>query len=406
MTTTTAPATTSLNLTPFRVAVPENALADLRARLCGTRLPDHGTADTDWSHGTPIGYLRDMVAQCAEFDWRAVESRLNGHPQFTASIDGQTIHFLHVRSAHADATPLLLAHSYPGSVLDFLDMIEPLVAPEAHGGEAADAFHVVVPSLPGMGFSTPLSDGEWTMARAAAAYDTLMRGLGYPSYAAHGSDGGAMVAREIAAMVRPDFLGAHVLQLFSFPNGTPGEFDALGPQDYAALEFAGWFQSVAGYAQLNASRPATIAAALSDSPVGQLAYNELFESFGNGTSRVRPDQVLAQTSLQWLTNTSAGAVRYHHTERAASPRVNHGPIGITVFAHDFQSIRAFAERDNTRIVSWTTRPDAGHYAAMEAPLAVVEEIRAFVAGRRPAPGRAPRRGAAGLPSSEVGVGRD
>ncbi len=151
-----------------------------------------------------------------------------------------------------------------------------------------------------------------------------MRGLGYESYGAHGSDGGAMVSRELAKLNPAGFLGAHVLQLFSFPSGDPAEFEKMGPADYAALEFAGWFQTVNGYAQMNASRPQTIAAALSDSPVGQLAYNELFENFGNGTSLVTRDQVLTQVSLYWLTNTSAGSVRYHYTEKSVEPTRQRG----------------------------------------------------------------------------------
>jgi pimeloyl-ACP methyl ester carboxylesterase len=181
---------------------------------------------------------------------------------------------------------LLLVHTYPGSFADFLDVIGPLSDPTAHDGRAEDAFHLVIPSLPGMGFSTPLSSTDWTMERTARAFDRLMRGLGYESYGAHGSDGGAMLSRELAILNPERFLGAHVLQLFSFPSGDPAEFETMGPEDYAALEFAGWFQTVNGYADMNAKRPLTIAAALSDSPVGLLAYHELFENFGNGTSLV------------------------------------------------------------------------------------------------------------------------
>jgi hypothetical protein len=158
----------------------------------------------------------------------------------------------------------------------------------------------------------------------------------------------------------------------------------MTPADYAALEFAGWLQTVNGFALMNASRPQTIAAALSDSPVGQLAYNELFENFGNGTSLLSPDHVLTQVSLYWLTNTSAGAVRYYFEEKSVEPRVNARPIGVTVFAEDFVSMRPFAERDNTDIVSWTERPTGGHFASMEVPHAVAEEVRAFFVGRRSA----------------------
>ena len=386
MTTTKHPEITpgTLTVRPFEVAVPQADLDDLRARLARTRFAAEVDGD-GWEHGAPVSYLRDMVEHwSSSFDWRAQEARMNEYPHFLTEIEGQTVHFLHVRSAYAEATPVLLAHTYPGSYLDFLDMIGPLTDPEAYGGRAEDAVHVVVPSAPGMGFSTPLAGSGWTIGRVARAYDTLMRGLGYESYGAHGSDMGAMVARELARQNPAGFLGAHVLQLFSFPSGDPAEFERMTPADYAALEFAGWFQTVNGFAQMNASRPQTIAAALSDSPVGQLAYNELFENFGRGTSLLSRDQVLSQVSLYWLTNTSAGAVRYYFEEKAVEPQVNAGPIGITVFADDFVSMRPFAERDNTDIVSWTERPSGGHFAAMEVPDAVAEEIRAFFAGRRSA----------------------
>ena len=371
-----------LTIAPFTVAVPDADLDVLRGRLERTRYADQLPGD-GWAQGTPVEHLRQTVVAWRGFDWRAVETRLNSHPQFRTEIDGQTVHFLHVRSPHQDATPLLLVHTYPGSVLDFLDMIAPLSDPEAYGADSRDAFHLVIPSLPGMGFSTPLSDGGWTTARTARTYDRLMRGLGYDSYGAHGSDGGAMVSRELAIAGVPGFLGAHVLQLFSFPSGDPSEFERMTPADHAALQFMGWFQSVNGYADLNSKRPLTIAAALSDSPVGQLAYNELFWNFGNGTSLVTQDQVLAQASLMWLTNTSAGATRFHHTEKDAEQRVNPGPIGVAVFADDFRSIRVFAERDNTDIVSWTKHPRGGHFASMEVPQEVTQAIRGFYRNRRP-----------------------
>jgi pimeloyl-ACP methyl ester carboxylesterase len=375
------PSTTTLDVRPFRVSVPQAALDDLQARLANTRLPEPAPGDS-WDYGTPVAYLRGMVDHwMTSFDWRAEEARMNELPQFLTEIDGQTIHFLHVRSQHADATPVVLTHAYPGSFVDFLDVIGPLTDPEAYGGRAEDACHVVIPSLPGVAFSTPVRE-DWTMARVAQAWDVLMRGLGYDSYGAHGSDGGAMVSRELAILNPEGFLGAHVLQLFSFPSGDPAEFERMTPADYAALEFAGWFQTVNGFALMNASRPQTIAAALSDSPVGQLAYNELFENFGNGTSLLTRDQVLTQVSLYWLTNSSAAAVRYHHTERSVEARVNTGPIGVAVFADDFRSMHPFAERDNTDIVSWTEHPNGGHYASLEVPEELAAAIRDFYAGRR------------------------
>ena len=258
-------------------------------------------------------------------------------------------------------------------------MIGPLTDPVAHGGRAEDAFHVVIPSMPGFGFSTPLVDAGWTMARVARTYDTLMRRLGYESYGTHGSDGGAMVCRELAVLDPEGFLGAHVLQLFSFPSGDPGEFEKFGPKEYAALEFLGWFQSVGGYNPMNGTRPQTIAAALSDSPVGQLAYNELFENFGNGTSLVSPEQVLTQVSLYWLTNTSAdrGPLPLRRAAPGSETAVSQGRIGVAVFKDDFQTIRPLAERDNANIVHWSEFDRGGHYAALEVPELVVGDLRVF-----------------------------
>ncbi|GAA4700584.1 Pimeloyl-ACP methyl ester carboxylesterase [Promicromonospora umidemergens] len=378
---------TAAEIRPFRIDIPQADLDDLADRLARTRFAPAAPGDS-WDYGTPESYLRESVEQWrTEFDWRAVEERANSFPQFVTEVDGQSVHFLHVRSAEPGAQALLLSHTYPGSVLDFLDLIGPLTDPVAHGGRAEDAFHVVVPSTPGYGFSTPLSEpadgGSWTMARVARTFDTLMRQLGYDSYGAHGSDGGAMIGRELAVLDPEGFLGSHVLQLFSFPSGAEGEMDGFGPKEFAALEHMQWFQSVGGYNAMNGSRPQTIAAGLSDSPVAQLAYSELFENFGNGTSLVSRDQVLAQASLYWLTNTAATAVRYHYTEQrsGAEPVVSTGRIGVAVFADDFQTIRSLAERDNARIEHWAEYPEGGHFAAMEVPELVVQDLRTFFAVR-------------------------
>ena len=363
---------------PFTVEVPQAEIDDLQRRLANTRFAPAAPGDS-WEYGTPTAYLRDMVERWQQLDWRAVEARINAVPNYRTEIDGQTIHFVHVRSAVPGARALLLAHTYPGSFLEFLPLVGPLTDPEAHGGRAEDAFDVVIPSMPGFGFSTPVVDGGWTMARTARAYDELMRRLGYTSYGVHGSDGGAMIGRELAILDPEGFLGAHVLQLFSFPSGDPAEFEGFGPKEYAALEHMQWFQSVGGYNAMNASRPQTVAAGLSDSPVGQLAYSELFESFGNGTSVVTPDQVLEQVTLYWLTNTAAGSVRYHYEEAHAQREsvVSTGRLGVAVFRDDFQTIRSLAERDNANIQHWSEFDHGGHFAVMENPDAVVTDLREF-----------------------------
>ena len=366
----------------FRVEVPQADLDDLDRRLAATRLPVEALGD-DWRYGTPNRYLREMLDYWRdEFDWRELEHRINAFPHHVTEIDGQPIHFMHVPSTEPNATPLLLLHTYPGSFLDFLDMIESLTNPAEHGGRAEDAFSVVIPSMPGTGFSGPLTDRGWTMGRVAATYDALMRRLGYESYGAHGSDGGAMVARELGLLEPEGYLGSHVLQLFSFPSGDPAELEGLQPEDYAALEHMKWFQSVGGYNAINSSRPQTVAVALSDSPIGQLAWNELFESFGNGTSLVTKEQVVAEVALEWFTNGSAAFGRYHFEEAhaGAEPRVNHSRTGVSVFADDFQSIRVFAERDNSHVVYWSRHETGGHYASLELPEELTSDIREFFHG--------------------------
>ncbi|RJO75348.1 epoxide hydrolase [Nocardia panacis] len=367
-------------ITPFALAVTDAELADLHDRLARTRLPQPAPED-DWDAGTPNSYLRTALEAWRTFDWRAAEARINAVPHFTTEIDGQTFHFIHVRSAHSGATPLLLAHTYPGSSVDYLDLIDRLVDPVAHGGRAQDAFDVVIPDAPGYGFSQPVAEAGWTTTRVAAAYDRLMRGLGYESYGIHGSDNGAMVARELGLLNPDGFLGLHVLQLFSFPSGDPAEFERLEPADHAGLAHMQWFQSVGGYNTMNASRPQTVAAGLSDSPIGLLAYSELFNSFGNGTSLVPLETILLEVTVNWFANAASGMSRsYLENARAeAEPQVSTARTGVAVFKDDFQTIRVFAERDNTNIVHWSRFEKGGHFAALERPDLLAGDLRVFFA---------------------------
>lgn len=375
---------TNTEVRPFRVEVTAAELDDLMDRLARTRLPQPAPGD-DWSYGTPNSYLRDAVERWRTgYDWAAQQERINAVPHFTTEVDGQLVHFVHVRSPHAGATPLLLAHTYPGSSVDYLDLVDLLTDPVAHGGRAEDAFDVVIPDAPGYGFSQPVTEAGWDTARIARAYDQLMRRLGYTRYGVHGSDHGAMVARELGLLSPEGFLGLHVLQLFSFPSGDPTEFERLEPQDYAGLEHMQWFQSVGGYNTMNASRPQTVAVGLSDSPVALLAYSELFNSFGNGTSLVPLDAILTEVTVNWFANAAAGMSRsYLENARAeGEPRVNAAPTGVAVFADDFQTIRVFAERDNSAIVHWSRFERGGHFAALEVPDVLAGDIRAFFAGLR------------------------
>ncbi|NNC13618.1 epoxide hydrolase [Planctomonas sp. JC2975] len=375
--------TTRLEIRPFTVSVSDAELTDLQERLARTRLPQPAPAD-DWSAGTPNSYLREATEVWRAFDWRAAEARINAFPHFVAEVDGQDIHFIHVRSAHQGATPLLLAHTYPGSSVDYLDLIDLLVDPEAHGGRAEDAFDVVIPDAPGYGFSQPVVEGGWTTARVAKVYDALMRGLGYDSYGIHGSDNGAMVARELGLLSPDGFLGLHVLQLFSFPSGDPSEFERLEPADYAGLEHMQWFQSVGGYNTMNASRPQTVSVGLSDSPIGLLAYSELFNSFGNGTSLVPLEKILLEVSVNWFANAASGMSRsyFDNAQAQTEPQINHARTGVAVFKDDFQTIRVFAERDNDNIVHWSRVEEGGHFAALERPALLADDIRAFFGAPR------------------------
>lgn len=380
MTNTTA----STDIRPFRVEVDQAELDDLMERLARTRLPQPAPVD-DWDYGTPNAYLRDAVEQWrTTYDWRAEEARINAFPHFITEIDGQPIHFIHVRSPHPDATPLILAHTYPGSSVDYLDMIGPLTDPVAYGGRPEDAFDVVVPDAPGYGFSNPVTETGWAMPRVARAYDELMHRLGYSEYGIHGSDNGALVARELGLQNPEGFLGLHVLQLFSFPSGDPAEFEHLEPQDYAGLEHMQWFQSVGGYNTMNASRPQTVAVGLSDSPVALLAYSELFNSFGNGTALVPLERILTEVSVNWFANAAAGMSRSYleNARLEAEPQVNGAPTGVAVFKDDFQTIKVFAERDNSNIVHWSRFEEGGHYAAIERPELVVGDVRAFFGSLR------------------------
>jgi pimeloyl-ACP methyl ester carboxylesterase len=374
---------TDTTVRPFTVDIPQADLDDLMTRLERTRLPRPAPGDS-WEHGTPNHYLREAVEAWRAFDWRAAETRINAHPHFMTEIDGQPLHFVHAESPHAGATPLLLLHTYPGSSVDYLDMIDRLTDPVAYGGRAEDAFHVVVPDAPGFGFSNPVPETGWNAARVARAYDTLMRRLGYERYGAHGSDNGAVVARELGLLAPEGFLGLHVLQLFSFPSGDPAEFERLDPADYAGLEHLKWFQKVGGYNTMNASRPQTIAAALSDSPVGLLAYGELFNSFGNGTSLVPLETIILEVTVTWFTNAAAGMSRaYYDNAPTDDPTpVNAAPTGVAVFADDFRTIKAFAERDNSNIVHWSHFDTGGHFAALEVPDLVAGDIRAFFGNLR------------------------
>ncbi len=369
---------------PFRVDVPQTDLDDLADRLRRAQWPDElpGVAD---SYGVPSARVRRLADYWLNtFDWRAFEARLNSYPQFVTEIDGEDIHFLHVRSSRPDATPLVLTHGWPGSIVEYLDVIAPLTEPEP----GLPAFHLVIPSLPGFGFSGPTRSTGWGRHRTARAWVELMHRLGYDRYGAVGNDGGSMVSPEIGRLDTEHVIGVHVTQIFSFPSGDPAEFAGLSDADQAALKHLEWFYANKfSFNALHSQQPHTLAFALADSPVGLLGWNA--QLFGESLD---DEFVIANIALYWLTRTGPSSIRFyyedaHHAEEPTGPTTT--PTGLAMFAGDFQSIRRFADRDHANIVSWhsydTSTPGggandaAGHYAAHEAPDVLVADIRQFFA---------------------------
>jgi pimeloyl-ACP methyl ester carboxylesterase len=373
---------TGEDVRPFRIEVSDRELDDLRDRLARTRWPDE-LPGTGWSYGVPLATVKELAEYWRTgFDWRAQEARLNAFPQFTTTVDGTNVHFLHVRSPEPYALPLVMTHGWPGSVAEFLDVIGPLTDPRAHGGDPADAFDVVVPSVPGYGFSGPTVETGWDAARTAHAWDELMRRLGYERYGAHGGDIGALVSRELGILKPAGLVGVHVLQIFAFPAGGPGEMDDLSDEDGEALAIAKAFQDRAGYQHIQQTRPQTLAYGLTDSPVGQLAWNsELFLGFdGETAGSMDRDRFLTHVTLFWLTATAGSSARvyYEGARTGAGYRdlPNTVPTGVAVFPNDFHSIRRFAERANT-IVNWSVFDRGGHFAASDAPDLLIGDIREF-----------------------------
>jgi pimeloyl-ACP methyl ester carboxylesterase len=381
---------------PFRIEVPQAELDLLHARLADTRWPDPVPADdpTDWSRGIAQGYLRELAEYWrTDYDWRAQEAQLNAFPQATTEIDGQRIHFLHVRSAEPGAMPLLLTHGYPSSFVEFVDVIAALADPRRHGGDPADAFHVVVPSLPGFGFSTPLSGAGWELARTTDAFAELMTRLGYERFGAQGGDIGAGIAGRLGA-TRPDrVIGTHVISDRGALGLVGEQFpmpEQLSADERAVVDAAraAW-RAERGYLDLQGHRPQTIAAALTDSPVGQLAWiAEKFQTWTNPKAAtpdeaVDRDRLLTLISIYWFTRSGASAARFlYEAEHAAMDWIAPSgvPSGWAVFNAD-PVVRRVMDPEH-RIAHWSEFADGGHFAAMEAGPLLVEDVRAFFRGLR------------------------
>lgn len=372
-------------ITPFRVDVPQADLDDLAARLAATRWPDE-IPGSGAAYGMPLDVVRRLVEHWrTRYDWRRHEARLNGIPQFTTTVDGQKIHFLHVRSPEPDAVPLLLLHGWPGSVVEFLDLIGPLTDPRAHGGDPRPAFDVVVPSLPGYGFSGPVIEPGWDSARMAGAFTELMGRLGYRRWGAAGGDAGALVGRELGILAPDGLIGVHLLQIFAFPSGDPAEEAAVTDADRASLAGStADFQSKAGYQKIQQTRPQTLGYGLTDSPAGQLAWNaELWTGWGEHADRLDTDTFLTHVSLYWLTRTGASSARHYYEDARSGAGYrdlrNPTPTAVAVFPEDFRTVRAYAER-STNVVRYTEFDRGGHFAFTTHPDLVVQDLRAFFAG--------------------------
>jgi pimeloyl-ACP methyl ester carboxylesterase len=361
-------------ITPYQIAIPQADLDDLAARLDATRWPDElAGAGTDY--GMPVAVVQRFAQRWRDgYDWRTHEARLNEVPQFTTTIDGQNIHFLHVRSADPDALPLVLLHGWPGSVVEFLGLLGPL----------SESFHLVVPSLPGYGFSGPTTEPGWDSARMARAVATLMGRLGYERWGAVGGDAGALVGRELGILAPAGLIGVHLLQIFAFPSGDPAEFAKLSEVDKASLSgMTADFQAKSGYADIQRKRPATLAFALNDSPAGVLAWNaELWTGWGDFADFIDVDTYLTHVSIYWFTRTSGSSARHYFEDGRSGAgyreEPNTVPTALAVFPQDFRTIRAFAERSNN-VVRYTEFERGGHFAFTTDPDLVVEDVRAFFA---------------------------
>ncbi|RBQ16675.1 epoxide hydrolase [Spongiactinospora rosea] len=354
---------------PFRIDIPQADLDDLTDRLSRTRWPNE-VADAGWDYGFPLARLKELAEHWRTgYDWRAHEAELNRLPHFTTEIDGQNIHFVHVRSVKPDALALILTHGWPGSFLEFLDVVEPL----------SRDFHLVIPSIPGFGFSGPTHERGWDTLRIARAWAELMRRLGYERYGAQGGDFGAGISIALGAVAPERVTGVHINYLPTRPDPDV----KLSEADEARLEkVRRLMANRPPYQALQALTPQTIGYALTDSPVGQLVWiAERFAQWTDPATPVGDDRMLTDVSLYWLTATAASSARLHHDVPRGSRQPCPVPLGVAVFAHDItQSVRPLAERLYD-IRHWSEFERGGHFAAMEVPELLAEDVRTFFLGR-------------------------
>jgi pimeloyl-ACP methyl ester carboxylesterase len=362
------------------LAIPQSALDDLARRLARTRLPDE-LPGAGSEYGVPLAQMRELLSHWRErYDWRAQEAELNRWPQYFTTVDGQLVHFLHVRSPHEGALPLILTHGWPGSVLEFTPIIGALTDPAAHGGEAADAFHVVIPSIPGFGLSGPTTARGWGPTRVASAWSALMERLGYGRYGAQGGDFGSTISTALGRLDPDHVAGVHLNLLFTPLHGDPATFP---DEERVAHERQSRFsRELSGYFRVQATRPQTLSFALNDSPVGLLAW--IAERFTEWTAPdfvVDPDVLLSNVMLYWLTSTVGSSMRMYwelaREPRPASLERSPTPIGVALFPHELAvPVRSVAERSHN-IVHWSPQAAGGHFAALEQPELFVADVRRF-----------------------------
>jgi epoxide hydrolase len=368
----------SILITPFLLKIPDQELKALKAKLSLTRLPDAETV-SDWEQGIPLSYVRELVDYWhSDYDWRRCEAALNHWPQYHADIDGLAIHFLHIKSPRADARPLIMTHGWPGSVLEFMNCIEALTNPS---DESQPAFHLVVPSLPGYGFSGRPSDKGWSVEKTAGAWDQLMRALGYDRYFAQGGDWGAMVTVAIAVQNNGACAAIHINMAVAPPP--PEVLSSPTPYEAQSLMRLGWYREKDnGYARIQGTRPQTIGYGLTDSPVGQMAWIvEKFQGWsdcnGHPENSFTKDQLLDHVMLYWLTATAASSARLYW-ESFNNPDMSpvNIPTGCSLFPMElFRPSRRWAETRFKNIVYWNELDKGGHFAALEQPELFVAELR-------------------------------
>ena len=367
---------------PFRIQVDDAVLDDLRRRLHHTRWPDAELV-ADGTQGIALAWTRSICQHWATgYNWREREARLNGLAQFKTRIDGLDIHFVHQRSPHGNAMPLLITHGWPGSIIEFLKVIGPLTDPTAHGGDAADAFEVVCPSLPGFAFSDKPRETGWGVERIARAWALLMQRLGHARYGAQGGDWGSAVTRAIGAQDPDHCAGIHITLAM---GSKPQPADPPTPEDQRALQGLAHYQAWDnGYSRQQATRPQTLAYGLADSPAGQAAW--ILEKFwawtdhgGDPHNLLGRDELLDNVMLYWVSNTAASSARlYWESFGQRLPLTVHVPTGVAVFPKEIVTpVRRWMEADFPNIQHWTEMPRGGHFAAFEQPALFVDDVRHF-----------------------------